>query len=276
MVEQFGGCWSDKSGAWSFVLERLCRAPSDVSEATSVAWLGRWVLNYESGSKPALRYAPNAAAASSLSNTCIGSTEHPGDIAVKDLSELRITAPKVFDYDGDGRAEFLLRATSSTLEDRRDGIESEEYRIEELLSAGSGKIEPYAPAVKILGTSRLIDIRDVDNDGRPDLLFTYKALPSGLPPHRVAHSLPDGTFALDAAAVIAERDQCANVARLLPVLKSDGKVDHSETETAFACAIVAGEKPADVHKRLKQGCAKNDCGAAVSTLQEIVARQGLK
>jgi len=282
LLAQFDGCWSEPSGTWTLLLEQLCHvAPLDTDIGT-VSWLGRWGLTYETAGKERATYAPQAFTGGGLpAGACIDTVEHPGNIAVSDLAQIRIVSPKVFDFDADGHAEFLLRSSSTTLRDHPEesGISLEEHRIDELVAYDHGKIQPYQPAANVVGSSRLMDIRDVDKDGRPDLFFTFNGFDDGTPPWRVAHSLSDGTFsASDPIAIAAERDQCPSApSPTFPLLKSDGSVDLDGTQTAVACAMIRGEKPADVHQRLQKGCSKfkGKCASLVVWAKNVTTR-GLK
>lgn len=98
----------------------------------------------------------------------------------------------VFDYDGDGREEIAL------------GRVERFWRDHSVYTARSDRIRLYPPTQNL----PISQIKDVDSDGRPDLLLTL-ALGLGGPvcdyeeiehdatvhsPEFLAHSLPDGTF----------------------------------------------------------------------------------
>jgi len=271
VLAQADGCWLSSSGVWSVALDKLCQVASfETEDGRAATWLGRWVLSYSVPGKEPTVYVPYAYTSGLVLEACID-YQHPGNIASTDLAQLiHHEPPKLFDYDGDGHAEFLLRGSTSILLDRSDVTAPvlDEERVKEILTYKNGKIEPYKPAVDVVGTAAsLEDIRDIDNDGRPDVLFSF-GFENGGPPYRVGHSLPDGSFSkTDAVAIAGERAQCTNVASpSLPVLKKDGSIDVHGSQTAMACAAIQGEKPADVQQRLKQGCStiKKGCASLVS------------
>lgn len=98
----------------------------------------------------------------------------------------------VFDYDGDGREEIAL------------GRNERFWHDHSVYSVKSDRIQLYPPSRNL----PVSQVKDVDNDGRPDLLLAV-ALGEGGPvcdyeeiehdatvhsPEFLAHSLPDGTF----------------------------------------------------------------------------------
>ena len=110
------------------------------------------------------------------------------------------TAPPLsFDYDGDGTPEVAV------YESRFDHTRSPQVRLT-LWTYQGGKVKPYPPSASLPA----VGIRDVDEDGRPDLLLDTRdeelcdppgpglnCIPgahTSLRPDAIAHSLPDGTF----------------------------------------------------------------------------------
>ena len=107
--------------------------------------------------------------------------------------------PVSFDYDGDGTPEVAV------YESRFDHTRSPQVRLALWTSRG-GQVKPYAPAISLPA----VGARDVDEDGRPDLLIDTRdeelcespgpgldCIPgahTSLGPDAVAHSLPDGGF----------------------------------------------------------------------------------
>jgi hypothetical protein len=103
--------------------------------------------------------------------------------------------PVLFDYDGDGEPEIFLPTFDSTHEGADD------WRVA-LLTWKKGAITAY-PGLP----ADLKELKDVDGDGRPDLLYypvhaERSRACSGFDfrwdgPAHVAHSLPGGAFSLD-------------------------------------------------------------------------------
>lgn len=111
--------------------------------------------------------------------------------------------PVVFDFDGDGEPELYVAVDEA-------GPEGHQQH-EAMLVTWNGKdVVPYQPAAAL----EYVRARDVDHDGRPDLIVTegyddpLQACESGFPadwpePLFVAHSLPRGAFSTSDAVARA-------------------------------------------------------------------------
>ena len=145
------------------------------------------------------------------------------------------TIEHVFDWDGDGAPEVAVRNTQWEHE------ASPESPIA-LYTARGGAVAPYAPARAF---EHIEAVRDVDGDGRPDLLvaspwtFVDNCGLDGIPhpgPSLVAHAQADGTFSLrsDVARAWVAR-QCARAEQV----RTAGSVDVFDV----ACARAWGQVP---------------------------------
>ena len=160
------------------------------------------------------------------------------------------TLDTVFDYDGDGLPEAAV-----CVADDGEGTYS---RACALHSLRAGAVVAYSPAA----AWHLDDIRDVDGDARPDLLFAvHQATTSELGVAGtttnfigVAHSLADGSFSDDDAAVTSYyRGECPR--RPSPIVERQDKLRNDEaTGHNIACARAWGVPSAAVRVELDHAC----------------------
>lgn len=157
----------------------------------------------------------------------------------------------VFDHDGDGVSELVLSNDHHYGdEDRTEKRTMYTWKNEEAV--------PYANAAFVF-----TDERDVDEDGRPDLVVPGPFLaegPCGLEgrtyrgPVQIAHALADGKFSTDdAVAKEAVRVQCGPApAELLVVNRvADVLVEDDPSVGNIACARIYGATVDDVRARLR-------------------------
>jgi hypothetical protein len=139
----------------------------------------------------------------------------------------------VYDYDGDGLPEVIVRHDGWAFESHAD-------RTRAVYTVADGTVRVYAPAADFRQVDGLVD---ADRDGRPDLVLpspwqvTDDCGLAGIDhpgPSRLAHARADGRFATDDDAARAWlRAQCA------PTASSDSATDVHDV----ACARLAGLEP---------------------------------
>lgn len=103
----------------------------------------------------------------------------------------------LYDFDGDGEEEAILTEHSNSL--------GRQERSVTLWTFKAGRITPYAPAWQRIAEAA----RDVDGDGRPDLLYRpyWGERGPGGAELALAHALPNGTFSTSDAAAAAFHDK---------------------------------------------------------------------
>jgi hypothetical protein len=156
----------------------------------------------------------------------------------------------VYDFDGDGRSEAIVRSFES---DGRDSFGGD-YAV---FTARGGTVRPYEPAAVVPQISGIID---QDEDERPDLVDRAAFLLDDLSgpddssvaqgPTSLAHGLADGSFSrTDATAREFLRAQCPRPPERLVRLEEDA-VEPSQTLFAIVCARLYGESSQRVVQRL--------------------------
>jgi hypothetical protein len=176
------------------------------------------------------------------------------------------TAPVLFDYDGDGEPEALVIV--DTVESNEAGL-SFHVRRGRVWTAASGALSLYPPAREFV----VEDTRDVDGDGRPDLIThaPYAALAiikcgsedpypvSG--PALLGHAIPGGTFSFsDAVAASFARRECAASPRpvLVPQRDHPDMIDFAPSARNLACARLFGADPAGLTAEVANRCRQHD------------------
>lgn len=155
---------------------------------------------------------------------------------------------QLFDFDGDGEDELILSLTSWY-------HESETIQRVWVVQRQGDQLTDYAPALSFSAR----EVRDVDQDGRPDLLLdtlyrTYDVCGLGLPwdgPCGAARSLPDGTFSSQDPAMLAYgREQCPNARLVLPAVSVVDEPMSRDLLWDVACARLHGQDPVSLRQEL--------------------------
>ena len=252
----FGRCLPTPRGVWAVVVDEVTANHTEDQGAWVV---GRWSVVHATRDGATVRRTQQAEWASH--------------------SLMRVEAATTHDYDGDGEPELiLLRHT--------DVLEGAEQAQGEVLTLRDGAVAAYAPADGIVAD----EARDVDGDGRPDLVTStpYRAEGDDTPseftylmegPALLAHALPDGTFSRDDAVATAfARQQCP---RRDPTL-GGGRPD----TRSVACARIWGVSAAAAAQVVRSRCAspaeneggsprRHWCGDTRVLLRWIAARPPL-
>jgi hypothetical protein len=179
--------------------------------------------------------------------------------------DTRIAEVAFFDWDGDGDDEVLVRGTRGPDEQRATVWA---FRP---LDGGAARIAPYEPTAPLT----IVGARDVDGDGRPDLLVSFFGTSREAPPttHRfLAHSLTDGTFSLrDAAAVTWAEKECPSEPKLDLAQKTPADFDSTLADD-MACTLVWGRDPKDLAADVAKACraASADAGTCPAWARLIV------
>jgi hypothetical protein len=193
---------------------------------------------------------------------------------------VELFALAVYDYDGDGAAELVVKSIFT-------GIESVETSSRMLTMRGN-RVATYSAAVAF--ERSIASASDPDHDGRPDLVAlapygagpqytdNLGAAPSG--PYTLHHALPDGTFTTRHATSRAfHADACAEGRDDLLVPRGDRdeepEVAITRAHTAIACALLLGAAEAEVRARIEAQwaslCAQTErCSNDLDTLRARV------
>lgn len=248
-----GRCWPTARGAWALSVDQ----PIAFGSAT-----GRWSIVHLDASGARVAIGPTLVLDRPLRTeaqiAAAGVVGH--DVAPNlDVLSTTIDGPSFFDFDGDGEPEMFLR-----LGDAPKGLERAAAGRLWTFRHGAG-IERYAPA-KDLDVETL---RDVDGDGRPDLVTYSPYVPPSawriscarVPSYRahgppfVAHALADGTFSRsDDVAVREAHRVCPSQPKLL-VAEVDGVNDGLQTVRNLACARFLGATMDEVVSSIDFACA---------------------
>ena len=172
-----GWCADSAAGAWSIEMPDLA-AVHDAHEFEYTVE-SRFAIAFHPRAGAAVRYVPKDVYA---------------DYGIRIFKD-----PWTYDYDGDGVPEIWI-------DSHEEGEEGHHEAILELLSFNGSAIVRYGPAAGITAAGA----RDVDGDGRPDLVIragyteSLEGCGSGFPydtpePWFIAHARADGTFSLDDA-----------------------------------------------------------------------------
>lgn len=188
----------------------------------------------------------------------------------------RLTVASVFDYDGDGVSELILRWHMECHED----CSSPRYWF---WTFADGRVSNYSPAADV----RVDEIVDHDGDGRPDILsvfdYWHSSYPCGMePPEQglppvLFHSQPDGSFSASSAVATAFlRSHCPEPPQ------GDFGIRREQDElvalTRIACARLWGASASEARDRILDEWARlteteqdQPCGQELSNFLEHAA-----
>lgn len=228
LLASFGRCLPTRGGQWAVVVDDV--RSIDATDTSPVHLEGHWSVAHAAGGGDPVRSRREA--------------------SWFDQSRPALEGAWAFDYDGDGEEELVLHTVTH-------GTEQADTAHGEVLTFRDGAVGPYRRADGVEPE----EARDVDGDGRPDLLtrapyrgegddspsdFTY----SMAGPALLAHSLADGGFSRDDAAARAHaRTACP--ARLAAVFPTGNEIGGSHV----VCARVWGVPAADVVRAIRARCA---------------------
>ncbi len=172
-----------------------------------------------------------------------------------------VSLKTLMDWDGDGAPEVRVTIGIEEHEGEGEGFDG-------VLSSGALAIAPYAPAMKLWPRSRRgrPEIRDVDGDGRLDIVFfPYRHVAGSVFGFTIddgdrslpflAHSLSDGTFSTNDAAATDFAKRACPIAPSALVL-GDGSREPEAVGRRIACARVWGVSPTDMAAPFRASCPK--------------------
>jgi hypothetical protein len=178
------------------------------------------------------------------------------------------TAPVLFDFDGDGSPEAVVVVKMDVVQESGNSVHVSRGRVWTLRE---GKVTLYGPSRDLT----VEEIRDVDGDGRPDIIThepyadtttikcgSEEAYPV-YGPILLAHSLADGTFArADTQAVLFAKRACAVPPRPALVEERDRSqiVDFARSAKNIACARLWGSDMGTLVSEIAARCHPiNEC-----------------
>jgi hypothetical protein len=175
-------------------------------------------------------------------------TQH-ANLHLNEVGSVVPLAPVVFDYDGDGEPEAVVVVKMVDYDE--DGGSPISFR-GRIWTVHAGALRLYPPARSFI----VEEIRDVDGDGRPDIITHEPYVDSATincgsgdgysvyGPALLVHSLPDGTFSLaDAQAMLFAKRECAVKPSPVLLIIQDFQpemVDFSRSAKNVACARLWG------------------------------------
>jgi len=232
-----GRCFAGARIAWAVVLEG-----AKFDKAGLVR--GRWSLLHVDGDGHRAKIAPTIP---------YTSQEIENDANAPNLdAALSIDEPVLFDFDGDGDEEVFVRVA---------------WKKGSLEVASRGRIYTFKDSeIRAYDRARTINVenlRDVDADGRPDLLTfgpyegtSRRATVCDGAPYRVhgvtliAHSVSDGSFRLDDAVALAFAKKACPLASSEVSVKGDAFA----TVERISCARLSGVSEKAIVDDLEANC----------------------
>jgi hypothetical protein len=236
-----GTCIADGDGAWFVDLE-WARPYHDLEGTLGL----RWSLAHVDAAERRVSVVPGGAADD------IRARPDDANMTLGPFAPVEVQL-RAFDFDGDGSPEIVAILAGHV----HEGASWSRGRV---WTFRDGAVKLYAPAQDLL----VEDLRDVDGDGRPDLVTfagrtaSAEACGSGFEyrvtgPELVAHSRPDGTFSLtDEAAVEGAKRACP--ARPTPLLGPDALTDTNAAARNVVCARLWGATPAEALREVAGAC----------------------
>ncbi len=249
-------CFEDENGVWMFRAERVSTEPPlDPMTPLSLEWR--------------LVHIDRAWARASIANPLLA--DDGEELKTSDFLSFGLDPPVLFDFDGDGEMEIFLRV-------RGHYHEGKSWSASRIFTVKKGAIEEYAPAKGIA----IEEMRDVDGDGRPDLLGygAFDTILSGCcsgfehrvtGPLLVIHTRPDGTFARDDEVTRGDRaTKCASHAG--PIVDKNAEWSEDEIAVRIACARLGGSDGRAILKQLDdaRGPKKDACDLETCTDRDEV------
>jgi hypothetical protein len=234
MPDFLATCIPTKGGKWATHVHKVEIGPE-------VGFSARWSLDF----------VPDAGSPSSVFPT--EQTELSDGMNYSTSMSQYTVKLAAYDYDADGISEMIVSLVG-------DYHEGEDFAAGRVYTAKTGHVESYAPAAKIV----FDEVKDVDQDGRPDLLFhgpfdaVVESCGSGFGyrvkgPLLVAHAKGDGTFALsDDVAEKQARSECPKKPARIVEKGSEERTEVSARNVA--CSRLWGASPGDLKKRVGAEC----------------------
>ena len=244
-------CRASAADAWGLSLDSLHVAAGDASEIR-----GRWSLRHvrvlpDGSSHEDAPFAPETFESPlSATDAELPVAAEQNNLKWSDYGRVVPTAPAFYDFDGDGEAEAIV--VVETTDDSESGVEHATHR-GRVWTARAG-IQLYAPA----RTVAVEDVRDIDGDGRPDLITRGPYMASATiscgsqdsypvtGPALVAHATAGGMFASgDAVAADFARRECSKQPRPVMVREraqpaAGGGIAFATSARNVACARLWG------------------------------------
>jgi len=244
-------CRASAKEAWGLSLDSLHVAAGDASEIR-----GRWSLRHvrvlpDGSSDEDPPFAPETFQSPlSATDRELPVAAEQNNLKWSDYDRVVPTTPTFYDFDGDGEAEAIV--VVETTDDSESGVERPTRR---------GRVWTARAGIQLYASARTIaveDVRDVDGDGRPDLITRGPYVASATiscgsqdsypvtGPALVAHSLAAGTFASgDAIAADFARRECPGPPRRVMVRErgqagASGGIAFATSARNVACARLWG------------------------------------